>query len=204
MILYFVHVPRTGGTSVGCWIKNNENFKVAYNAHSTYDKELHDNLKKSEKTIAFTNLRDPVDLAVSLYAYIKIAVNSPNHKEAETFNFSQWIVKAKRHKNYFTSFFNGHLYQPEEYINPSETQAKELVESAYQTLKNFDYILDTSSLANDVNNMCIKESINCKFDIHVNSYPKPEVSKSDIEIIKEVCSLDYELLKKIPNIKIKY
>lgn len=110
MILYFVHVPRTGGTSIGYWIKNNENFKTIYNAHSTYDKELHDNLKKSEKTIAFTNLRDPVDLAVSLYAYIKIDVNSQNHKDAKTFNFSQWIVKAKRHKNYFTSFFNGNLY----------------------------------------------------------------------------------------------
>ncbi len=35
MILYFVHVPRTGGTSVGCWIKNNENFKTEYNGHST-------------------------------------------------------------------------------------------------------------------------------------------------------------------------
>lgn len=46
MILYFVHVPRTGGTSIGYWIKNNENFKTIYNAHSTYDKELHDNLKK--------------------------------------------------------------------------------------------------------------------------------------------------------------
>lgn len=46
MILYFVHVPRTGGTSIGYWIKNNKNFKTIYNAHSTYDKELHDNLKK--------------------------------------------------------------------------------------------------------------------------------------------------------------
>jgi hypothetical protein len=210
MILYFIHVPRTGGNSVASWLNNNnDKFITKYDGHDRYSKQNHDSLKKSDKTIAFTSLRDPVDLTVSFYAYIKIAALHRSYKEANSFSFSDWIVKSKEHKNFFTRFFNNLEWDklinpPIEYINPSEIQARELVENAYQTLNNFDYILDTSSLTNDINNMCAKESINCKFNVHINSYPKPEISKSDIEKIKEVCSLDYELLKKIQNIKIKY
>lgn len=205
MILYFVHVPRTGGSSVIHWMKNN-NFKYeAGIPHHRYSRQIHDDFRKSDKTICFTNLRDPVDLAASFYAYIRVDPGHRSYKEANGFSFSDWVVESKEHKNFFTRFFNNQLGIPsEEYINPSENHGNKLVESAYETLKNFDYILDTSSLTSDVNAMCEKESINCKFDIYDNSYPRPMILKSDIETIKEVCSLDYKLLKKIPNIKIKY
>ena len=158
MILYFIHTPRTGGLSVQQYMgqgKKKGLFNISCNGHARYSEKHHTQLKNqaaetSEKVIAFTILRDPVELAASLYSYIRMC-NANSHRgylETQKWNFSQWIVESNQHKNFYTRFLNWHTPAPKELHPP--------VQGAVDTLKQFNYIFDTSTLTQGFNTMLKK------------------------------------------------
>ncbi|MFW9877427.1 MAG: hypothetical protein ACFFG0_30425 [Candidatus Thorarchaeota archaeon] len=205
MILYFIHVPRTGGNSIRKWLESSRKLftSVHYDGHARYSFGGHKKLKEGGKVIAFTIMRDPVELSASHYAYIKASKPHRGWADAQKWSFSQWLINSPEYKNFQTRWFNNHEWS--QFINPKPEDLKPPVELAVKTLEQFNYIFDTTTLTRDVNIMCKQEGINCPFDIHVNKYKKPDISKADIDVIKKVCALDYELLAEAaPHIKIKY
>lgn len=204
-ILYFIHVPRTGGNSIGAWLNtlDKNNYEIRYDGHARHSVQHHEELKKNGKVIAFTMMRDPVDITASMYSYIKGAKPHRGWRDARKWNFSEWIVKSPESKNFLTRWFNNHTWP--QFINPTPQDLLPSVDFAVETLKNFDYIFDTSTLTRDINNMCQKEGIKTKFDSHVNGRKHPNITAEDIKKIKEFSSRDYELLAKAaPHIRIKY
>lgn len=204
MILYFIHVPRTGGNSIGKWIKTlGKEHKIVYDGHARYSHEGHTKIIKQDKTVAFTMMRDPVDITSSIYAYIKTAKPHRGYADAQKWSFSEWIVKSPEAKNFLTRWFNNHSWP--QFINPKPQDLNPPVDVAVETLSHFNYIFDTATLTSDVNKMCQAEGIKRKFDVHVNGRKHPPITPEDIAKIKEVSSRDYEVLKQAaPHIKIRY
>lgn len=205
VILYFVHVPRTGGNSIGTWLNEGRvkcKFNMCYDGHAPYKDNVVEDLKKKDKVVSFTMIRDPVDLSSSLYGYIKIAALHFGHKRAKQYTFSEWLEKSHEHINFLSRFFN--CYDLSTFVNPTPEVFLPSVDLAESTLKKFDYILDTKNLKRDLAAMCKKEGIDYPLNSHIGAYPKPEVSEHDIKRIKEISSRDYELMARIaPHITLR-
>lgn len=68
----FVHVPKTGGTSISSWIENNFEFQKTDRIHCSLD-EASNYFKK--KYFSFAVVRNPWDRMVSYYYFIKRHTN---------------------------------------------------------------------------------------------------------------------------------
>lgn len=93
--LLFVHIYRTGGTTIRTVLKN-----AGYNLDYLGDE--HDFLRKVvdkvpdyHKFFSFTFVRNPYDWLASIYGWIKHAPGHPYHQEMQAmdfFGFLQWYV----------------------------------------------------------------------------------------------------------------
>ncbi|TFJ91325.1 sulfotransferase family 2 domain-containing protein [Lentibacillus salicampi] len=106
-LLVFMHIPKTGGTTLNTII-NNQYDNIVIDEHNTM------NLKHAEKANAYmghfyfgihdhisrpctyiTFMRDSIERMISLYYYIKETDFHPNHAEINTMSFNQFINAEK-------------------------------------------------------------------------------------------------------------
>jgi hypothetical protein len=110
--LIFVHIPRTGGTSISSVLSNNE--KSALNIHPLNKNFLSNSLSNYFK---FTSIRNPFDRLVSVYHYcirenFSIVYSKTNNgiifgKKNEMLSFEEFVFEVQNYKN-STSFYNYH------------------------------------------------------------------------------------------------
>jgi len=183
-LLWFVHVPRTGGTSIYRYLEKCR-YKSYHNGHSRFSCEKENELKATtKKLITFTVMRDPVKHCVSLYTYIKKHKHHTFHKIAANNSFHGWLDKFYEVPNYYTRFFS-------DFTNMDKNLA-------LQQLGHFDFILNTETLTNDFNSMLSQLGLKKDFNIHINSSKTNlNIAPKDIEHIKHIRKIDYELLSNI-------
>jgi hypothetical protein len=188
--IHFFHIPRTGGFSIyKFWgkrkIRKRFGVQLSNNGHTSY---------RPYNCPTFTFIRDPIEHARSLYAYIKTHPGMPMHKKVKGLNFSQWIRNRPDHLSKgrpgsFAAFLSGTKRQDPE---------KEL-ELALKAIDQITFIGFTDNLAQDMN-IILRDiaKVDLRWDktqVNSSARAKPKVSKADKGYIKEVRAADYVLIK---------
>ncbi|MEI7670391.1 MAG: sulfotransferase family 2 domain-containing protein [Pseudomonadota bacterium] len=204
--LYFIHIPKTGGTTLHALLENKIYLDELYpprrmaTANMPVDHELvsghfpiwfcesiDDTFEKAYK---LTILRDPVDRCLSMLRYYKKTHQLLLSLEA-IFKITQG-----RHSNNISQGFQSNLMCHFFSSQPNLT-GNNLLESAKKNLDKFDFVVFFENFKNDVNELChlfdIKLDDN---DIpHFNTTNTEEVSSGLIDAIKQENSLDIQLYR---------
>ena len=209
--LWFLHVPKTGGESVRTWLKKNK-VKTYGNGHRYYSEEVLSQFESKPKIL--TILRCPVENTRSMYSYLKKA---RERKGVKMPSFSDWLRLEKDigwgahwHKpatsNLYTLFFSDRdalrkekKMSYEEYLNVGVADFNK----AFESLRSFTYVLDTTVLAKGMRNTLVKDFKGSTFDIKRNTTKKFDVKEEDVEFIRKNRSFDFKICKAL-NIKSSY
>jgi len=186
----FVHIPKTGGTSVERLLAIPENKSGLFNCNPNrgpiYQHLVPSELKKyipenQWKTyFKFTSVRHPLQRAISDYKFFKINKEVRNRYKIQLKSFSDYcklaerVVKEGAFKE--TPFFDHFI--PQHY---------------YFEGINYDKICKTETL--DADMVKVKTAIGCNKPFkrhHVSAKQCVHVSPEDIEIIERVYAQDYE------------
>lgn len=182
MLIWFIHVPRTGGMSLAKYlriIKNNK-IQAKHDGHAKFSFPVLDALKqKHDKVITCTILRNPATHSMSLWSYLKKHKEHYGHLTAENLNFINWCKNFKEFP-YYTKFFG-----------------KGDLEKAVKVVKNFNFILRTEHLTRDVNKMLKSLNLKPNFDVFTNSTSKRKPTQLEIKVIEKIRPDDYSLLRSL-------
>lgn len=221
MLFYQFHVPKTGGSSLKHYAAKH-NLRWISREHLYWSEQ-----KAPEKAVTITALRCPVKQTISLYSYWNNGGVFHNAKgdpspDVETWqwwalnlSFSEWLRKdceyvhgwgrqfqfkdgyypcgMRPSSNIYSAFFGDELKGGKVVGNFNK---------AVKNLKSIDYVLDTSRLTKQFNNIAKKYNLPY-FNIHSNTSPPFNISTEDIEYIKASRKEDIELCKMF-GVKSKY
>ncbi|MDQ0859692.1 sulfotransferase family 2 domain-containing protein [Bacillus sp. V2I10] len=96
-LLIFMHIPKTGGTTLHYFLKNQYNENVqCYQRKTGFGLHRH----FSKPCIYITMMRDPVERIISLYYYIRRNENHRWHSKVKELSLDQFITnKEFEHEN---------------------------------------------------------------------------------------------------------
>lgn len=134
--IIFVHIPRTGGSSLEIGLIGRE-WSTVDNSTKHMTASATKNLYKKywDNYIKISIIRNPFDRAISL------------------FTCAHRTVYCKPYKPDFEYFL--------QHFKPAGHEAQE-IQCCNILNESMDYIFNTATLQNDFNNFCIKENINAK------------------------------------------
>lgn len=182
MLIWFIHVPRTGGMSFAKYLQTikNKKINIRYDGHAKFSYPILNILKKKHKKIyTCTILRNPALHSMSLWSYFKKHKEHYEHSKVKNSNFINWCHKFKEFP-YYTKFFgDGNLNK------------------ALKIINDIDFILHTESLNRDINKMLKTLNLKPDFNVHINSTSKRKPSEKEIEVIHKIRHDDYTLLKSL-------
>ena len=170
--IYFIHVPKTGGTSINLELQKiykNNLYRPYYPSYWT----AHFPLKKSNfsniKTI--TVIRDPIARVYSFYH--DVLRNKKHHYYHLTERgLDNFCKKAWEANNLYTRFYSGHL----------NSDFKKNMFLAKKNLESFNKIILFENLNNIINS-------------HSNKKRYPDITKNQYNIIKKYNVYDYEIFR---------
>ena len=198
----FIHIPKTGGTSINCVMQNTHwqttpdyHYRhIIYetkksNCGDIFQRENH--LKYSDEFI-FTMLRDPVDRLVSEYYFLRKHQEFMSLLEPCPASFDDF-VKLPQTFNYMLKFLNGdRIYDQGEM---SATRANEIIESMVALNVHvgiFEYFDLSLSYFKDVGGFQWPK----EFEVKRATINRPHIktiSKATIETIRQNNALDFQL-----------
>jgi len=210
----FIHLPKTGGTTLSIIARRNEkpwSFKQFWNfikrtdvptlaqyrtgtiyGHFGYGAHLL--FKNKTKATYITFMRDPIDRVISHYYYHKTERNDPNYEFASKHTLEEWVQLSKHAINKQTQLISGLVTHPANNYS---------LEIAIQHLNNFGFIGLTEKF--DESLFLMKYYLGWDLLTYVTrkqTRMKPktsEIPKNTIELIKKANWMDiilYDLAKK--------
>ena len=169
--IYFIHVPKTGGTSINLELQKkykNRLYRPYYPSYWT----AHYPLKKMNSNIkTITVIRDPIARVYSFYH--DVLKNKKHHYYHLTVKgLDNFCKKAWEANNQYTRFYSGHL----------NSDFKKNIILAKKNLKSFNKIILFENLYNIINT-------------HSNKKRYPTITKNEENIIKKYNKYDYEIFR---------
>jgi hypothetical protein len=209
---YFIHIPKTGGTSLHALLENQVDLQELYpprrfqKANQPPDHQLVSGHfpywfckkidKEFDQAFKVTILRDPVERYLSFLRYrrrnrpelqnldLEFIHNNPSLDKTVDFG-SDKTFKFDRGANRMCAFLASDL----------NLEGRALLESAKKSLETFDVVLFLENFESDVTRLCQMIGIDplSQETPHLNTTTSQEVSPEFIEIIKKYNDLDIEL-----------
>lgn len=200
----FLHIPKTGGTTLNTIFRNQYDRSEFFDHESYQDElmkleELTDEVKQKLVAVSghyyfgihtqftkpfnyFTILREPVDRVISAYYFLK---NFPGYERVQTMTLEEFVLNEPKAQNMQTMLVSGDLHS-----NPSLQKAKE-------HLRNFKVVGVTEQF-NETLFLLQKEYGWIHIHYSRKNITKSRRQKSDIpphviELINHYNSLDIEL-----------
>lgn len=202
----FLHIPKTGGTTLNTIFRNQYDRSEFFDHESYQDElmkleELTDEVKQKLVAVSghyyfgihtqftkpftyFTIVREPVDRVISAYYFLK---NFPGYERVQTMTLEEFVLNEPEAQNMQTMLVSGDLHS-----NPSLQKAKE-------HLRNFKVVGVTEQF-NETLFLLQKEYgwVNIlykKTNITKSRRQKSDIPTDVIELINHYNSLDIELYK---------
>tara|TARA_B100000989_G_C19532384_1_gene470848 strand:- start:9202 stop:9900 length:699 start_codon:yes stop_codon:yes gene_type:complete len=183
----FVHVPRTGGTTVHNFLLENcKNFFGG--VHSAVSLSCNPNKFKY-----VTIIRDPIDRVYSFYSIQKKFKKLPFHLHAKE-GLDYFLKNVWSVRNGMCKFLNGNLNMDLD---------EKLFDISNKNLKNFYFVIDFNNLESDIKNLSKKLDIEVTDIEYKNSYitQKEKLEDKDVELIIKYNTFDIRLYKEFLNSK---
>lgn len=170
--IYFIHIPKTGGTSINLELQKkykNNLYRPYYPSYWTAHYPLKKNHFSNIKTI--TVIRNPITRVYSFYH--DVLKNKKHHYYHLTEKgLENFCKKAWEANNQYTKFYSGHL----------NSDFKKNIILAKKNLKSFNKIILFENLHNIINT-------------HSNKKQYPNITKNEENIIKKYNKYDYEIFR---------
>jgi len=176
-MIYFIHIPRTGGGSLTKAIEdNNANIKrIGHNTYNPKWKSANDILEEEQGAEFFTILRNPYDRIISVYKALKF---NPGTSDME---FYKKYMKKYNNINEFVDDLdflikntnNPHI-KPQTFFIPMEESIGIFFYEKMEMLKEFLDIFD-SNIFNSFKSA--KRHLSPKKDIQLNEESKKKIAK---------------------------
>jgi len=174
--IYFIHVPKTGGTSINLELQKkykNRLYRPYYPSYWTAHYPLKKNDFSNIKTI--TVIRDPIARVYSFYH--DVLKNKKHHYYHLTEKgLDNFCKKAWEANNQYTRFYSGHL----------NSDFKKNIVLAKKNLESFNKIILFENLNNIINS-------------HSNKKRYAKINKNEEDIIKKYNKYDYEIFRFVKN-----
>ena len=174
--IYFIHVPKTGGTSINLELQKkykNRLYRPYYPSYWTAHYPLKKNDFSNIKTI--TVIRDPIARVYSFYH--DVLKNKKHHYYHLTVKgLDNFCKKAWEANNQYTRFYSGHL----------NSDFKKNIVLAKKNLESFNKIILFENLNNIINS-------------HSNKKRYAKMNKNEEDIIKKYNKYDYEIFRFVKN-----
>lgn len=126
----FIHIPKTGGTSINCIMKGTEwqtplDFHYRHLAFETKTSTCGDifdvrNIEKFSNEFIFMMLRDPVDRLISEYYYIRKNAEFMDFLTTEPTSFAEYVENPQT-SNYMLKFLDGQRIYSEKQMTQERT-----------------------------------------------------------------------------------
>lgn len=211
---YFIHVPKTGGTSLHTLLENQIDLHDLYPPRRFQKADIAVNhqlvsghfpywfCKQFDKQFAssfkVTILRDPVDRYLSALRYRR-----KNHPEMWNYDL-EYIHNHPNSEKTF-SYDRGRNRMCAFLASEPDLEGQALLESAKRSLETFDVVLFLEDFENGVINLCKKIGIDPRSQEapNLNKTSPQEVRPEFLEVIKEYNDLDIQLYEYAKTLKPK-
>ncbi|MBX9924458.1 MAG: sulfotransferase family protein [Rhabdochlamydiaceae bacterium] len=201
--LYFLHIPKTGGTTIHTVLENQIHLNELYPPRKASMANIPVNHEfvsghfpfwfcaqldpEFDQAFKFTILRDPVERVLSLLRYTK--KHRPNLRSMNLDEIFELLIHNESHKNDMTqntiSFLTSQPDLPEE----------DVLKNAKDTLNKLDFVVFLDNFEQDTKELFEALGIqwNTEFLPHTNTTEAEYVSPELLEKIKELNKLDIDL-----------
>lgn len=152
--LLFIHVPKTGGTSIASWIKENFQFKKSSRIHCSLNQAR---LEFGKSGASFAVVRDPWDRMVSYYHFI-IRATEGRIAEVQKGNVVR-PHKLKWNEDYLKNFLHELNKGFDYFLENKNLWDKGALSTQYEIASGTDLILKFENLEKDFE--IIQKRLNC-------------------------------------------
>lgn len=198
----FIHIPKTGGTSINCVMKGTEwqtplDYYYRHLAFETKTSTCGDifdisNIEKYSKEFIFMMLRDPVDRLISEYYYIRKNAEFMGFLNTQPKNFSEYVDNPQT-SNYMLKFLNGQrIYSENELTKERAAEIITLIDKLDIHVGIFEEYDRSLSYLSDVGEFDWPETIEVK-RATINRPSVKQVAPEVIDRIVAANALDIQL-----------